>query len=95
MKSVEVSDLLDIRDLKERISGLLRLVEEGETIEVTSSNKVIARLVPPNQSEPTLSRAKDTQTFWASIDQLAVQIGAHWKDNMSAVDAVRDVRREL
>ena len=95
MKSVEVSELLEIRELKERISELLRLVEEGETIEVTSSNKVIARLVPPNQSEPTLPQANDTQTFWANIDQLAVQIGAHWKDNMSAVDAVRDVRREL
>lgn len=95
MKSVEVSELLEIRELKERISELLRLVEEGETIEVTSSNKVIAHLVPASQSESSESKANETQKFWANIDRLAEQIGTHWKDDMSAVDAVHDVRREL
>lgn len=71
------------------------MVENGETIEVTDRHKVIARLVPANPSEPIQTQAKNTQAFWADLDQLAVQIGSHWQDNMSAVDAVRDVRREL
>ncbi len=95
MRSVEVNELLEIRELKERIAELLRLVKEGETIEVTSRNEVIARFVPASKSEPTKAPEKDSQTFWADIDRLATQIGEHWKDDMNAVDAVRDVRREL
>jgi prevent-host-death family protein len=96
MRSVEVNELLAIQELKERISELLRLVEEeGETIEVTSHNKVIARLVPASKIEPTRAQERANRSFWADIDRLAVEIGAHWKDDMSAVDAVRDVRREL
>ncbi len=91
MKSVEVNELLDIRELKERIAELLRLIKEGETIEVTSSNEVIARFVPASKTRVP----QDNQAFWADIDRLAAQIGEQWQDNMSAVDAVRDVRREL
>jgi antitoxin (DNA-binding transcriptional repressor) of toxin-antitoxin stability system len=32
---------------------------------------------------------------WTHLERLAAEIGAHWKGNVSAVDAVRDVRREL
>lgn len=55
--------------------------------------------VPQSTAEymdiPIPIQTKDTQTIWANLDQLAVQIEAHWQDDMSAVDAVRDVRREL
>lgn len=95
MKSVEVNELLDIRELKERIAELLRLIKEGETIEVTSRNEVIAHFVPTSETQSVKAKAKDNQAFWAHIDQLATQIGAHWQDNMNAVDAIHDVRREL
>jgi len=95
MKSVEVNELLDIWELKERIAELLRLIKEGETIEVTSRNEVIAHFVPASETLSVKEQAKNNQAFWADIDRLATQIGARWQDDMSAVDAVCDVRREL
>jgi hypothetical protein len=38
---------------------------------------------------------RDLKTFWAEVDRLAVEIGSHWKGDMDAVEAVRDVRRDL
>ena len=37
----------------------------------------------------------EAQAYLDSIDQLAARIGAAWRDGVSAVDAVREGRREL
>ncbi len=84
----------EIRDLFEHIDEVLRMVEEeGETIEVMKGGEVIARLVPvPRPQQPV---KRDLRDFWAEMDRLAVEISTHWPADVSAVDAVRDVRREL
>ncbi len=84
----------DVVDLTERIDEVLRIVEEdGETIEITNHGKVIAHLVPVHMPQFTTEPAK--RDVWADLDRLAAEIGAHWPANVSAVDAVRDVRRDL
>jgi len=127
--------ILAVRELKERIDEILRLVEEGETVEVVDRGKVVVRLVPGDQ--PQQSTKQDLEAFWTNMDRLtseigsrlpdepldaikiiregrlelsepfhhssawanleriAAEIGKHWRDDVSAVDAVRDVRREL
>ena len=85
---------LGIRELTERIDEILRLVqEEGETIEITKDNEVIARVVPA-QKPPELIK-KDLQTYWADIDRLAAEIGKYLPDKVDAVEIVREGRREL
>ena len=85
---------LKANELVERINEILRMVkEEGETIEVTEQGKVIARVVPANEPEKPIKR--DLKSFWEETDRLAAEIGSHWKGDMDAVEAVRDVRREL
>ena len=84
---------LEAQELKEHIDELLRLIkEEGETIEVTDHGEVIARLVPARK--PKQSREQDAAA-WAALKRLSEEIGAHWKGDMDAVEAVRDVRRDL
>ncbi|MDX1415474.1 MAG: type II toxin-antitoxin system prevent-host-death family antitoxin [Candidatus Promineifilaceae bacterium] len=82
-----------VRELKQQASKLLRLVrDQGETIEITYHGKTIARLVP------ALSQAEmdqDLAAWWSSIDELTAEISAHWPENVSAVEAVREGRREL
>ncbi len=40
--------------------------------------------------------AEESDTgYWTEMDQLAAEIGKHWKGDMDAVEAVRDVRRDL
>ena len=85
---------LGVRELKERISEILRLVEEeGETVEVTKRGEVIARLVPARKPQQSVVQADDA--VWTDLERLAAEISANWPSNVSAVDAVRDVRREL
>ena len=99
MKKLDVRELIEVREsleaheLKERINKILRMFEEDEAFEVIDHGKVIAHVVPV--SEPKKTREQEIKAFWADMDQLAAEIGAHWKGNMSAVDAVRDVRRDL
>ncbi len=85
---------LGVRELKERISEILRLVEEeGETVEVTKRGEVIARLGPVRKPHRSVEEADDA--VWTDLERLASEISANWPLNVSAVDAVRDVRREL
>ncbi len=88
MKTLDVGELID------NIDEVLRMVEEeGETIEITNHGEVIAHLVPVPEPQSLVESAK--RDVWADIDRLSAEIGAHWSPDVSAVDAVRDVRRDL
>jgi len=83
-----------IRELKQQTSKILRRVrEEGQIIEITYHGEIIARLVPV--SPPPETSNEDVAAIWANLDQLTAEISAKWPEGVSAVDAVRDVRREL
>jgi prevent-host-death family protein len=84
-------ETVGIRALKEHASAIIRRVhEEGEAIEVTHRGRVVARIVPV---APRAARA--TEAVWTDLDALAAEIGARWPANVSALDAVREGRREL
>ena len=81
-----------VRELKQRASELVRLVrEEGEEIDVTLRGEVVARLVPV---KPKLS-PEQVQALMAEMDQVASEISAYWPEGVSAVEAVREERRQL
>ncbi len=82
-----------VRQLKQETSKILRRVrEEGQIIEITYHGEVIARLVPVAPPEPT---GEEITAVWANLDQLTAEISAKWPEGVSAVDAIREVRREL
>lgn len=82
-----------VRELKQHTSKLLRRVrEEGAIIEVTYHGEVIARLVPVI---PSVAAERDVAAIWADLDQLTAEISAKWPEGVSAVEAVREVRRDL
>ena len=86
--------MFDANELIEHIDEVLRMVEEdSETFEITNRGKVIAHLVPVPEPQSSVESAK--RDVWADIDRLSAEIGAHWSPDVSAVDAVRDVRRDL
>jgi antitoxin (DNA-binding transcriptional repressor) of toxin-antitoxin stability system len=89
-----VMKALEVHELVEHINEILCMVkEEGETIEVTNHGEVIAHLVPVHRPRSSAELVK--RDVWAKLDRLAAEIGAHWSEDISAVDAVRDVRRDL
>ena len=94
MRKLDVSELREGRELVIRINELLRLIEEdGETIEIIDKGKVIAHVVPTNTPQKSVDNKLTTSL--RGIDELAVKIGARWKSDLDAVEAVRDVRRDL
>ena len=48
---------------------------------------------PPGSRDA--SALDNAQDVWANLDRLSAEITALWPKDMSAVDAIRDVRREL
>jgi len=94
VRKLDVSELRQERELLTRINELLRLIEEeGETIEITDKGKVVAHVVPTNVPQKPVD--DKLAASLQEIDELAAKIGASWKSNMDAVEAVRDVRRDL
>jgi len=83
---------IGVRELKEHASEILRRVrDEGAMFEVTYHGRVIARLVPVTRSEVD----RNLSSFWDQWDALAHAISARWPEGVSAVDAVREGRRDL
>lgn len=79
-----------IRELKQRASDLIRMLREtGCEIQVTCHGKVVALLIPVPSTGVTLQESNT----WSEIDHLAAEIGAHWPQGVSAVEAVREGRR--
>jgi antitoxin (DNA-binding transcriptional repressor) of toxin-antitoxin stability system len=59
--------------------------------EITFRGRAVARLVPV--VEPVANG--DPQAFWAEVARLAEEIGSRWPEGVTAVEAVREQRREL
>ena len=82
-----------VRELKQRTSDILRRVrEEHETVTVTRRGKAVARIVPVEDWEAERAKA---EAVWAKMRELSKEISAHWPAGVTAVDAVREQRREL
>jgi prevent-host-death family protein len=78
----------------EHISEILDIVvENGETIEITDHGKVIAHVVPVSEAKQPVER--DTSEAWKNLKRLSTELSAHWPADVSAVEAVREGRREL
>jgi prevent-host-death family protein len=82
-----------VRELKQHTSRVLRDVRRhGTEIEVTHHGRTVARLVPVLRRP---RRRPQSATVWSTIDRLAREIGARWPKGISAVQAVREGRRDL
>jgi prevent-host-death family protein len=65
--------------LRQRASELLRLVEQGETIEVTNHGRVVAVLAPPPEQSPweRLVANGDVTLATRDVDDLPDPLQAH------------------
>lgn len=62
-----------IRELRQRASELLRIVETGETVEITDRGRPVALLTPLPHSDDPLERmraAGEVESATASLDDL-------------------------
>ena len=84
---------IGIRELKARTSQVIREVRlHGGEVDITHHGRVVARLVPVAAPRPTSRRSA---AVWSTIDRVAREIGRRWPKGVSAVQAVREGRRDL
>ena len=60
---------------------------------MTNRGEVVALLVPAHK--PRQPVEQPSGAICTDFDRIAAEIGVRWPEDVSAVDAVRDVRREL
>lgn len=82
-----------VRELREKTSQIVRDVrEKGEEVDITYRGKVVARIVPSGR---TRADREEIAAWWRRHDELGKEISKHWPKGVSAVDAIREQRREL
>ena len=84
---------IGVRELKEHASNILRRVrEDGETVIITYRGKAVARISPMEDLEAKKARVEEVLR---KMEELSKEISKDWPKGLSAVDAVREQRREL
>jgi len=82
-----------IKELKVHTSEIVRRVrDQREPIDVTLGGRVVARLVPVERPRPT---PEELERIWRRREELAAEISKEWPTGLSAVDAIREDRRDL
>lgn len=82
---------LGAKDLATRSDEILRMVREGETVEIVDEGQVVARVVPPVEDEQ--HDKDDGATFFAALERVAKEISSHITEPIDAVEIVREGRR--
>lgn len=80
-----------LRELKERMSEIVRQVEEdGAAVDITRRGAVVARIVPVRERPPFDREAFERR--WEEHRAFGRYISDGWPEGVTAVDAIRDVR---
>jgi len=68
-----------VRELRQRASGLLRLVEQGETVEITDRGRPVALLTPIPEGSPLerMRAAGDVERATADLADLPEPLILH------------------
>lgn len=93
---------IGIAALKRDTSRIMRQVrEDHEWFDITYRGRVVASLVPverPTDYEwefENVPKEQDWRKVWAEMDKTAAEIAKYWPEGVSAVEAVREQRRNL
>ncbi len=82
-----------VRELREQTSAIVKRVrEKGETVDVTYRGRIVARLIPVAQPRPD---SEELKRWLEEHDRLGEEISKVWPKGVSALDAVREQRRDL
>ena len=84
-------------ELTRNTSEIVRRVRENdEWFDITYRGRVVALLGPCVRPADYLAeeeRKEEGRIVWAEMDETAAEIGKHWPEGVSAVDAVREQGR--
>ncbi len=86
---------IEISEFKQRLDDILsELLSGGEPIELTKDGDVFAAIVPTRHSEGAIHHDRN-EKYWEEWEAVSAAISEKWPVGVSAVEAIREVRRDL
>ena len=82
---------IDVRELEEHPAEVVGQVKSGETVQLVEDGRTVATITPV-QHPYSEEQAK---AFLAELERMAKEIGKYLPEHVDAVEAVREIRREL
>jgi len=110
MKDGAKREQIDVKELHERLNDLLAYMYMGVIVELIKDGKVIADIFPTRREEQITeesdhiekdeynmeqTRKVNDDLAWEDLKRIAKELDPYWPEGVSAVDAVRDARRDL
>ena len=87
------TESVGIRELKRDARAIVRTVrDDKQVIDVTYRGEIVARIIPVERPD---ERQRRLDEFSKKLAVLRKEVSERWMDGMSAVEAVREQRREL
>ena len=87
------TESVGIRELKRDARAIVRTVrDDKQVIDVTYRREIVARIIPVERPD---ERQRRLDEFSKKLAVLRKEVSERWMDGMSAVEAVREQRREL
>jgi prevent-host-death family protein len=85
-----MTEEIGIRELKKRVSEVVRAVKEDRARYVITQRGKPAALLIPLDAEPPVDKGDDV---WEKLVQLGEEIGKGWQSEKSAVEILSEMRR--
>ena len=82
---------IQLQKLEEDPAEVIRHVRRGEIVELMEGEIKVARITPMGRSYSE----EEGRAFLAKLDSMAEEIAKHLPEHVDAVEAVREIRREL
>jgi antitoxin (DNA-binding transcriptional repressor) of toxin-antitoxin stability system len=82
---------IDVRELEEHPAEVMRQVKGGETVQLVEGGKAVATITPAQRPYSE----EEAKAFLAELQRMAGEIGKYLPKHVDAVEAVREIRREL
>ena len=83
---------IGIEELETNVTEIVQRVhDEGEAIDITSHGEVIARLIPAPKAS---AKNEELEDLMRDLDEIGAEIASQQTGTFSAVDLVREMRRE-
>ena len=85
-----MTEEIGIRELKKRVSEVVRAVKEQRARYVITQRGIPAALIIPLDAEPPADKGDEV---WERLVQLGEEIGKGWQSEKTAVEILSEMRR--
>ena len=85
-----MTEEIGIRELKKRVSEIVRAVKEDRARYVITQHGKPAALIIPLDAEPPVDKGDEV---WQNLMKIRDELGKGWKSEKSAVEILSEMRR--